>query len=83
MHVFFILTAESAIISTKINSHLEALVFWILLFAALSYMVHLWVQIYGIFNNLTYSEMFESHKWLHLWNTVEYIPERKIVIRRM
>lgn len=26
--------------------------------------------------------MFESYKWLHLWNTVEFISDRKMVIRR-
>jgi len=45
-----------------------------------SYSIHLFAQLYAIMSNLTYDELFNSHKWGHLWEKVKYVPERKLVI---
>lgn len=81
LHASFVLAIASAIFTTYIETHWKALLVLILAMAGLAYLTHLVVLVYGVRRNLTYSEMFESHKWPHLWSNIRYIPERKMVIR--
>jgi hypothetical protein len=62
-----------AIVSVSITSHLVAFITLVVFVAAAAYSVHFGVQIYGICRNLTYDELFYSHKWNHLWGKIRFI----------
>ena len=81
LHLAVVIATVSALAMTTIHNHVQALVFLVLLGAGVSYGVQLLVLSYGVMKNLTYSEMFDSHKWGHPWGRIKYIQERQMVVR--
>lgn len=70
----------SSLGSINFTCHLQAILAIYLIICTSSYSIHLFAQLYAIMSNLTYDELFNSHKWGHLWEKVKYVPERKLVI---
>lgn len=81
LHVAYIAEAVYCLAACSISTHVHALVVMVVGVSALVYLTHLGVQVYGIAKNLTYEEMFYSHRWPHLWDRVLFVQERKLLIR--
>ena len=82
LHILVVCIGVISIVEAKITSHIIALLTLIIGGFILTYAIHLCVQIYGICQNLTYDEMFYAHKWPHLWDNINYVQERNILIRK-
>jgi hypothetical protein len=67
MHVSLISCGIYALTNANITNHVIALLVLVVFAAIVTYTIHLVVQVYGICRNLTYDELFNSHKWNHLW----------------
>jgi uncharacterized membrane protein len=81
MHIFVISCGLYSLIHVNITNHIIALLVIIVFVAVVVYFIHLLVQVYGICRNLTYDELFNSHKWHHLWDKIKFIEQRKMVIK--
>lgn len=77
-----VLVGVISIAEAQVTNHMIALLILAIGGFVLAYSLHLGVQIYGICQNLTYDEMFYAHKWGHLWDSIHYVQERNILIRK-
>ena len=78
---FLVLSGVLSIFSMEVSSLLMGLYFWATVGITGTFSVNLSIMVYGILTNTTPSEMFESHKHIHLWKKINYLPHRQIVMR--
>jgi hypothetical protein len=76
-----IISGTASLMLVEVSSIWLGLYFWATVGTTVTFLVNLVILLYGVMTNTTPSEMFQSHKHLDLWNKIDYLPHKNIVIR--
>jgi hypothetical protein len=76
-----IVSGTASLMLVEVTSIWMGLYFWGTVGTTLAFLVNLIILLYGVMTNTTPSEMFQSHKHHYLWNKIDYLPHKNIVIR--
>lgn len=76
-----VISGTASLMIVDVYSLWMGIYFWVTVGTTLIFLVNLIILVYGVMTNTTPSEMFQSHKHLYLWNKIDYLPHKNIVIR--